>query len=47
MSSPAYDDVEPWSFPSGDDDLYCPRKGLPDGPYHHEFVRFELEKNWE
>lgn len=44
ISSPTYDDQEPWTF--GDYDLYCPRRGLPDGPYMYEWVDGELDKQF-
>ena len=34
ISSPAYDDVDPWTFPDPKV-LYCPRRGLEDGPFLH------------
>ena len=45
ISSPAYDDVTPFSFPDPET-LWCPRRGLPDGPFLHEFVSEELKRNW-
>eukprot|EP00768_Dysnectes_brevis_P001877 gnl/Dysnectes_brevis/1541_a1749_3544.p1 GENE.gnl/Dysnectes_brevis/1541_a1749_3544~~gnl/Dysnectes_brevis/1541_a1749_3544.p1 ORF type:complete len:535 (+),score=211.26 gnl/Dysnectes_brevis/1541_a1749_3544:30-1634(+) len=40
ISSPTYDDQTPWSFR---DDLYCPRRGLPDGPFMYEWQQFFWE----
>ena len=45
ISSPAYDNVPAWSFPDPAD-LYCPRRGLQDGPFVHEFLVEDFVKGW-
>jgi len=44
ISSPTYDDQDPWYF--GEFDLYCPRRGLPDGPYTYDWVHGDLDKRF-
>lgn len=41
ISSPANEHVGAWKFPSVDD-LWCPRRGLPDGPYEYDWVEKEV-----
>ena len=33
-------------FPPADE-LFCPRQGLPDGPFNYDSLLFDLEVNWD
>ncbi|CAL5983138.1 Phospholipase_B [Hexamita inflata] len=45
ISSPANKDVPAWVFPDPKV-LYCPRRGLEDGPYIHEWVQADMKRAW-
>lgn len=44
VSSPTHDDQEPWSFNGST--LYCPHRGLPEGPFVYDWVELPLPKHF-
>lgn len=47
VSSPTHTNVTAFSFPDAEaKGLYCPRYGLPDGPFVHGYVSTDIVKGW-
>lgn len=44
ISGPTSDDQEPWDFSKSS--LYCPHRGLKDGPYQYEWQEHHLPVYW-
>lgn len=44
ISGPTTDDQEPWDFSTSN--LYCPRRGLKDGPYQYDWQELHLPVYW-
>ncbi|TNJ30612.1 Phospholipase B [Giardia muris] len=44
ISGPTADDQEAWDFTKSK--LFCPRRGLIDGPYRHDWQEFSMPADW-